>query len=492
MNVPDVVGLAQATAESAITGASLTVGAVTYQNDAVVPAGDVISQSPTAGASVVISTSVNLVVSLGRQPTVPDVVGLAQSAAQSAITGASLTVGMVSSDYSPTVPAGDVISQNPAAGGSVNTGTSVNLVVSLGANPAPGSIVDIFNYRSDFSPEEGAGTDNFGAASPMTISTSGFTAAGSGKLVAVLSLHNSSKNVAPVTDVTYGGANLSTNTGTGPNTGTTTNFIFYLDNPVTDGDFVITFDNSTDNIDEVGLQLFALNGLQAGSAYASESLASGAFTQANAAAGDFVVGVAQRNNQAGTITVSNNPPYSEIDITAGNLVARVGYRVVSAPGLTAPEFTGALQRESYAAFATATVSSAYDTWASTNAPVTGSDLTADEDADGVTNGIEFVVGGTISTNDLEKLPTASTDSTNMTFSFERAQQSIDPSVAVSIEVGTDLVNWPDIYPVPGAATAGPPMTVLKDSSPGFDTVTLSVPKAPFASRFARLKVSAAP
>ena len=187
--------------------------------------------------------------------------------------------------------------------------------------------------------------------------------------------------------------------------------------------------------------------------------------------------------------MTNSPPYAETDISSGNLMPRPAHQVASVSGSTAPAFSGAAQIEAMAAFAAAAapVTSAYDIWAATNAPVTGGDLRADEDDDGVTNGIEFVVGGTISTNDLDKLPTALTDGTNMTFSFERAQQSINPSAAVSIEVGANLVNWPDIYQVPGAATAGPPMTVVKDSSPGCDTVHLSVPMAPFASRFTRLR-----
>ena len=64
--------------------------------------------------------------------TVPNVVGMSQSAAKSAITGAGLTVGTVTEAASQTVPAGAVLSQNPAAGASVTRGSAVNLVVSSG------------------------------------------------------------------------------------------------------------------------------------------------------------------------------------------------------------------------------------------------------------------------------------------------------------------------------------------------------------------------
>ena len=76
-------------------------------------------------------SAVNLVVSTGPAPvTVPNVVNLTQAAATTAITTAGLVVGTVTQQSSATVPAGSVISQNPAAGTSVAAGSAVNLVVS--------------------------------------------------------------------------------------------------------------------------------------------------------------------------------------------------------------------------------------------------------------------------------------------------------------------------------------------------------------------------
>ena len=86
----------------------------------------------------VLDTS-NTVVASGsmfcQSPTVsvPDVVGLTQAAATSAITGAGLVVGTVTTASSSTVPSGRVVSQTPAAGTSVANGSAVNLVVSSGA-----------------------------------------------------------------------------------------------------------------------------------------------------------------------------------------------------------------------------------------------------------------------------------------------------------------------------------------------------------------------
>ncbi|MCK4960384.1 MAG: PASTA domain-containing protein, partial [Planctomycetes bacterium] len=131
VNVPDVVGLAQATAESDIVAAGLVVGTVTTAYSGSVPAGDVISQNPTGGSSVASGSSVDIEVSLGvEMVAVPDVVGQAQATAESDIVAAGLVVGTVTTAYSGSVPAGDVISQDPVGSTSVEIGSSVDLVVS--------------------------------------------------------------------------------------------------------------------------------------------------------------------------------------------------------------------------------------------------------------------------------------------------------------------------------------------------------------------------
>ena len=73
-----------------------------------------------------------------QRVTVPNVVGQTQATAQTTITGAGLTVGTITSRYSPTVPAGTVISQSPLAGVSVAQNSAVSLVLSLGPLVVPG------------------------------------------------------------------------------------------------------------------------------------------------------------------------------------------------------------------------------------------------------------------------------------------------------------------------------------------------------------------
>jgi hypothetical protein len=63
---------------------------------------------------------------------VPDVVGLTLAAATLAIIAAGFIAGTNTAEFSDTVPAGDVISQDPAADTESALGTAVPLVISLG------------------------------------------------------------------------------------------------------------------------------------------------------------------------------------------------------------------------------------------------------------------------------------------------------------------------------------------------------------------------
>jgi probable HAF family extracellular repeat protein len=131
--IPNVVGMTQSAAETAITRAGLDVGSVVMQGSSSVRAGGVISQNPIPCALVSAGTVIALTVSTGGPPVlVPNVVGDAQAQASATIGADGLTLGAVTTASSTTVPVGIVLSQNPAAGTSVMTGTSVALVVSSG------------------------------------------------------------------------------------------------------------------------------------------------------------------------------------------------------------------------------------------------------------------------------------------------------------------------------------------------------------------------
>jgi beta-lactam-binding protein with PASTA domain/alpha-tubulin suppressor-like RCC1 family protein len=144
VTVPNVVGATQAAATTAITGSGLVLGTVTTQTSTTVAAGLVMSETPTAGTSVASGSAVNLVVSSDvAKVAVPNVVGATQAAATTAITGSGLVLGTVTTQSSTTVAAGLVISESPAAGASVASGSSVNLVVSSGSGGSATPMVSV-------------------------------------------------------------------------------------------------------------------------------------------------------------------------------------------------------------------------------------------------------------------------------------------------------------------------------------------------------------
>ena len=69
--------------------------------------------------------------------TIPNVVGMTEAAAATALTDAGLTVGAVSSGYSSSEPSGSVMGESPAAGAQANLGSAVALMISTGEAPLP-------------------------------------------------------------------------------------------------------------------------------------------------------------------------------------------------------------------------------------------------------------------------------------------------------------------------------------------------------------------
>ena len=133
--VPNVTGMTITQAQSAIAAVGLVAGTPTEEFSDTVAAGNIISQNPPAAQEVLSGSTVHLVVSKGAGVNVPDVNGMPQAEAQTAITAAGLVVGALTEAYSDTVAAGNITSQNPPAGEKVLPGSTVNLVVSKGAAP---------------------------------------------------------------------------------------------------------------------------------------------------------------------------------------------------------------------------------------------------------------------------------------------------------------------------------------------------------------------
>lgn len=139
--VPDLVGQSAGYAESKLKEVGLSPDRQPDAYSDSIPEGSVISQDPPGGTQAQKGSPVKYVVSKGPAPvkevTVPNLVGLTQANATSQLTAAGLALGSVTEQYSDTTPAGQVMSQNPAAGQKVREGSAVGIVVSKGPQPTP-------------------------------------------------------------------------------------------------------------------------------------------------------------------------------------------------------------------------------------------------------------------------------------------------------------------------------------------------------------------
>ncbi len=148
LQVPNVVGMTQAAASSALTLIGLTVGTITQAYSSTVTSGSVISQDPPAGTSVPVGSSVTLTTSLGPQNTVamPDVTGKPLYSANPILNNLGIWVYSIVHESSPTVYKDYVIRSNPPAGINIPVGSWVELIVSTG--PPPVTIPNVVGITS--------------------------------------------------------------------------------------------------------------------------------------------------------------------------------------------------------------------------------------------------------------------------------------------------------------------------------------------------------
>lgn len=134
--VPDVRGMADATAQSTIKSYGFNVGTVTYDYSDSVEKGMVISQTVEPGTKASAGTSISITVSNGPKPEekieVQSFVGQQESALKSWASSKGLYTNISDSQYSDSYAKGCIISMTPSSG-TVSKGGTISYVISLGS-----------------------------------------------------------------------------------------------------------------------------------------------------------------------------------------------------------------------------------------------------------------------------------------------------------------------------------------------------------------------
>ncbi|RSN70358.1 MULTISPECIES: Stk1 family PASTA domain-containing Ser/Thr kinase [Actinomadura] len=141
-----IVGMSAEDAQAALTKANLKVGETTKEFSDDVDKGAVMATDPKPGTQVEEGSTVNLVISDGKEPpkqvTIPDLAGQPASAAESALKDLQLDPERRVAN-SDDVPRGNVIRTDPAAGAQAPVKSDVTVYVSNG--PSTIKMPDLFN-----------------------------------------------------------------------------------------------------------------------------------------------------------------------------------------------------------------------------------------------------------------------------------------------------------------------------------------------------------
>jgi len=147
--IPELVDKPYETAKAELEKLGLVVERADDKNDENVPKGSVLgftvpeSPSSVAGSTVIKGTKLVLTVSSGPAPRVaPQLSTLTLEAAKAQLEQLGLTMTQVPDVFDNTIPAGQVATQDPPAGSSIERGATVNVAVSKGPDLVVVPIID--------------------------------------------------------------------------------------------------------------------------------------------------------------------------------------------------------------------------------------------------------------------------------------------------------------------------------------------------------------
>lgn len=143
VTVPNVVGLDQTQAQTALSEAGLAMGSITTTTTTDAEDGVVVAQTPGTGEETRKGSKVDLVVQAGEALfPVPDVTGMDEAKAAQTLKDAGFEV-RVTNAFDDNVDKGLVISQTPTEGQQLAKGTTVGIVVSKGKEATNVTVPDL-------------------------------------------------------------------------------------------------------------------------------------------------------------------------------------------------------------------------------------------------------------------------------------------------------------------------------------------------------------
>lgn len=152
ITVPNITGIDIKDAVTKLGNVGLNMGNIEKEYDEEKPEGMVISQDPARGTKHEAGTSVNVVVSKGKQPdrvSMPDLKGLTIDKARTVLEENKLVLGEIKRQESTSYVADQIAVQDTEPGVMVEEGTTINVVVSTGPGPQVKTKVLQFKLPSD-------------------------------------------------------------------------------------------------------------------------------------------------------------------------------------------------------------------------------------------------------------------------------------------------------------------------------------------------------
>ena len=150
VQVPTVLNLSEEEAVKILEEKNLKANISRYAQSNNYEAGKVMEQDPTPKTKVRKNSTVNLVVSQGREVKVPDLSGLTLEQAEEKLKELDLELGKTSTDFSESVKKDKIIDQDPRKNEKVQAGSEIDVTVSLGKEEDDVKNVKVPNFVGNY------------------------------------------------------------------------------------------------------------------------------------------------------------------------------------------------------------------------------------------------------------------------------------------------------------------------------------------------------